>query len=148
VGTRAGGAIREGDEAGFDGGAMPFVAGGAMRLGFGGGCIEKLGVGFEARCAEFKAGNEGGGRLSSSSPSSELWCSSSVKEGMAGAFALTAVAFGVVAGDNSCKVMLSSGRSCDSARCCVVGTCGSPPFSSCCDLLGVVGAAEPGAGAK
>jgi len=101
--TRGGGAMREGEEAGFDGGAMlPFDMGGAMTLGCGGGDIVKLGgfaAGFDARCAEFKAGNDGGGRLSSSSLSLELWCSPSVKDGMAGAFALLAAAFGVVAGD-------------------------------------------------
>ena len=62
--TRGGG-IND-DEAGFKGGAM--------ELGFGGGAIV---VGVETRppalCAEFMAGNEGGGRLSSSlSSSSEL----------------------------------------------------------------------------
>ena len=56
-----------------------------------------LAAGFEARCAEFRAGKEGGGRLSSSSLSLELWCSSSVNDGIAGAFAELAVAFGVVA---------------------------------------------------
>lgn len=102
--TRGGGAMNECDVEGFAGGAMlPFVVGGA------GGCTAKTGgAGFEARCAEFIAGNEGGGRLSSSSLSLELWCSSSVKDGMAGAFALLAVAFGVVAGEASSKAMSPS----------------------------------------
>lgn len=60
-----GGAIRE-DVGGF--------MGGAMRFGFGGGAIAKLGGGAPAPalCAELRAGKEGGGRLSSSSSSSEL----------------------------------------------------------------------------
>jgi len=59
--TRGGG-INE-DDAG--------VKGGAMRLGFGGGAIV-VGVGTRplALCAEFMAGNEGGGKLSSSLSSS------------------------------------------------------------------------------
>lgn len=142
--TRGGGAIREGDDEGLVGGAMLPLARGAA-----GGCMEKAGVGgagFEARCAELSAGNEGGGRLSSSSLLSlALWCSSSVKEGMAGAFAVLAAAFGVVAGDVSWSAMSSPLWPCDSARCWVAGP---RPASDSCDGVGTVGAAEPGAGAK
>lgn len=74
--TRGGGAMSEGEDEGFDGGAMlPFDVGGAMTLGRGGGDMVKLGglcAGFDARCAEFKAGNDGGGILSSSSLELEL----------------------------------------------------------------------------
>ena len=136
--TCGGGAISEGE--GLDGGAMPFTVGGA------GGCIEKVGgAGFDARCAEFRAGKDGGGRLSSSSLSLELWCSSSVNDGMTGAFALLAVALGVVAGDNSCSGIFSSVWPCDSSRCRLAG---APPSSSSCDRLGTVGAAGPCVGAK
>lgn len=145
-----GGAISEGEEEGSDGGGMlPFNVGGAMAVGRGGGDMVKLGglgAGFEARCAEFSAGNEGGGRLSSSSLSLELWCSSSVKDGMAGAFALLAVALGVTAGDRSWSGMFFSSCPCDSAFCsfcCLVG-----PSSPSCDSLGVAGAAESCTGAK
>lgn len=55
------------------------LAGGAMDAGFGGGAIDMAGGamdmdgdGADALWAEFSAGNEGGGRLSSSSSSSEL----------------------------------------------------------------------------
>lgn len=140
--TRGGGAMREGDEEGFDGGAItPFIVGGAM----GGGDIVKLGAGFEALCAEFRAGNEGGGRLSSSSLSLGLWCSSSVKDGMAGALALLAVALGVVAGDSSPSNICSFVWPCDSVRCLLVGRCSA---LSCGNCLGVADAAEPCAGAK
>lgn len=58
--TRGGG-INE-DDVGF--------IGGAIRLGFGGGAILGVGARPPALCAEFRAGNEGGGKLSSSSSSS------------------------------------------------------------------------------
>lgn len=142
--TCGGGAISEGE--GLDGGAMPFGAVEACMLGFGGGCIENVGgAGFEARCAEFRAGNEGGGRLSSSSLSLELWCSSSVKDGIEGASAWLAVALGVVAGDSSRGCISSSVWPCDFTCCRSVGASRS---SSSCDLLGIVGAAGPFAGAK
>ena len=102
-------------------------------------------AGFDARCAEFGAGNEGGGRLSSSSLSLELWCSSSVKDGMAGAFALLAVAFGVVAGDNSWRGTFSSLWPCDSVCGRLAGASLSSPS---CDRLGIVGAAKSWVGAK
>jgi hypothetical protein len=145
--TRGGGAMSEGEDAGFDGGAMlPFDAGGAMTVGRGGGAIVKLGglgAGFDARCAEFKAGNDGGGRLSSSSLELELWCSSRVKDGMAGAVALLAVALGVVAGDKSWSAVAFSSLPCDSVCCCAAGR-----SSPCWDCSGFVGAAEPCAEAK
>lgn len=81
------------------------LAGGAMRFGLvGGGGMEiegtGTGTGPEARCAELMAGNEGGGRLSSSS-SSELSCSFRVKVGTAGAsFSGRGAALGVVCGDS------------------------------------------------
>lgn len=60
---------------------------GGMRFGFVGGGMEREGAGPEALWAEFKAGNEGGGRLSSSSSSSSsdasFSCSLSVKVGTA-----------------------------------------------------------------
>jgi hypothetical protein len=70
--------------------------GGALRAGFGGGAIVvELGR-VEALCAEFKAGNDGGGILSSSS-SLELSCSASVKVGIAPPFVVPlGSAFGVV----------------------------------------------------
>lgn len=62
------------------------IAGGAMRFGLVGGGMEKEGVGADALWAEFKAGKEGGGRLSSSSSlDSSFSCSLSVKVGTAGA---------------------------------------------------------------
>jgi hypothetical protein len=85
---RVGGAMSE-EDAGFEGGAM--------RIGLGGGAINAGGA--DVLCAEFMAGNEGGGRLSSSS-SSELSCSASVKEGMeAPLWAPLGTALGVVCGD-------------------------------------------------
>ena len=94
---------------GREGGAMrPFDgrAGGAMRpFAFeeGGVSVGSLGGAMPpARCAEFMAGNEGGGRLSSSSElssSSSLLssCSCSVKDGTGGSAPLAAgVALGVV----------------------------------------------------
>jgi hypothetical protein len=85
---RGGGAMSE-EDAGF--------AGGAMSVGFEGGAMNAGGA--DVLCAEFIAGNEGGGRLSSSS-SSELSCSASVKVGMAAPlWALLGTALGVVWGD-------------------------------------------------
>lgn len=104
-----------------------------------------LAAGFEARCAEFRAGKEGGGRLSSSSLSLELWCSSSVNDGIAGAFAELAVAFGVVAGDKFTRGMFKASGLCDSVCCC---SAGRSPSSFSCDGLGTVGAAGAAAGAK
>lgn len=104
-----------------------------------------LGAGFEARCAEFRAGKEGGGRLSSSSLSLELWCSSSVNDGIAVASAELAVAFGVVAGDTSTMGTFKASGLCDSVRCC---SAGRSPCSVSCDGLGAVGTAEAAAGAK
>lgn len=80
------------------------LAGGAMRFGLlGGGMDSEEGMveGPEARCAEFMAGKEGGGRLSSSvSSSSERSCSLSVKVGTAGAsFSVRGAALGVVCGE-------------------------------------------------
>lgn len=67
--------------------------------------MEKEGTGAEARCAEFMAGNEGGGRVSSASSSEESRSVSRVKIGTAGAFAASsAVAFGVDCGE-SCGEM-------------------------------------------
>lgn len=72
------------------------MEGGAMRVGLLGGGMDIVGAGPEARCAEFMAGNDGGGRLSSSSSSSDS-CSLSVKEGIgAESTARFAVAFGVL----------------------------------------------------
>jgi hypothetical protein len=118
--------------------------GGAMRFGLLGGGIADGGgmadseVGLEALCAEFMAGNEGGGRLSSSS-SSELSCSLSVKVGTAGASVSEAgAAFGVDSGDGLFAVALVS--------CCFIGVCSSMRCSSAgvlssvslgCDLSGI-----------
>lgn len=85
--------------------------GGAMRFGLVGGGILKDGVGAEALWAEFSAGKEGGGRLSSSSSSSELSCSLSVKVGTAGAFcAPCGEALGVVCGDGLDECLSSMSR--------------------------------------
>lgn len=85
--TRGGG-MRE-EAMGLDGGAMTF--------GLAGSAMEKDGAGLDALCAEFSAGNEGGGRLSSSSSSSESSCSLSVNVGTGGAFlSSSGMAFGVV----------------------------------------------------
>jgi hypothetical protein len=67
-------------------------------VGFEGGAMDKAGEGAEALWAEFKAGKEGGGRLSSSSSSSELSWAASVKVGTSSVF-WVGVALGVVAGD-------------------------------------------------
>jgi hypothetical protein len=76
--------------------------GGAMRFGFPGGAIAKLGVCPPALCAELRAGKDGGGILSSSSSSSEVSRESSVKVGTAGAFRCSCgAALGVVCGDVS-----------------------------------------------
>lgn len=88
-GATRGGGMRE-EVAGLEGGAM--------RVGMLGGGLAMDGFGPEARWAEFMAGNEGGGRLSSSSSSSssELSCSLSVNVGTAGALSsLLGAAFGV-----------------------------------------------------
>lgn len=75
------------------------LEGGAMGVGLLGGGMEMDGGGPEALCAEFIAGKEGGGRLSSSS-SSESSCSLSVNVGTAGAsFSFLCVALGVDCGD-------------------------------------------------
>jgi hypothetical protein len=104
-----------------------------------------LAAGFEARCAEFRAGNEGGGRLSSSSLSLELWCSSSVNDGIAGASTELAAALGVVAGDSSTMGMFKASGLCDSVCCWPAGR---SPSSFSCDGLGTVGAAGAAMGAK
>jgi len=104
VGTRIDGEDEVGRarrfEAATRGGGMSEVVGlggGAMRVGLlggGGGMADNEGA-LEARCAEFMAGKEGGGRSSSSS-SSELSCSLSVKVGTADALSSgTGTAFGV-----------------------------------------------------
>lgn len=90
-GATRGGGIRE-EDAGR--------AGGAMRVGFADVAL-KVGcfIGAEARCAEFMAGNEGGGRLSSSSSSSDpsSSCALSVNCGTEAVVAASAEdAFGVV----------------------------------------------------
>lgn len=91
-GATRGGGMRE-EDAGLDGGAM---SAGLL----GGGGIDRHGIGPEARCAEFIAGNEGGGRLSSSSSSLSDSCSLSVKDGTGvDSTASFAVAFGVLCGD-------------------------------------------------
>jgi hypothetical protein len=119
------------DVVGLDGGAMSF--------GLLGGGMEIVGVGTDARCAEFMAGNEGGGRLSSSS-SSELACSLRVKVGTAGAScSFFGAALGVVSGDGlfaetvvgSCLVWCESSMRGSSAR---VSACVLP----CCVLSGIV----------
>jgi hypothetical protein len=137
--TRGGG-MRE--VVGFGGGAMRFgLPGGGIADGgdmVDGGGMEDSEVGLEALCAEFMAGNEGGGRLSSSS-SSELSCSLSVKVGTAGASVSEAgAAFGVDSGDGLFAVALVS--------CCFIGVCSSMRCSSArvlssvslgCDLSGI-----------
>lgn len=69
-----------------------------MERGLGGGAIDTIGDGADALCAEFRAGKEGGGRLSSSS-SSELSCAASVKVGTAPFAPSFGVALGVPSGD-------------------------------------------------
>jgi hypothetical protein len=131
--TRGGG-IRE--VVGFGGGAIRF---GLLGRGMadGGGIAESEG-GLEALCAEFMAGNEGGGKLSSSS-SSELSCSLSVKVGTAGASCSdTGAAFGVDSGDGLCTVAPPSSRFaglCSPMRCSSVGVGWS--VSPCCDFSGI-----------
>ena len=119
-------------EAATFGGDMREVVGfcgGAMRFGLPGG-----GIADEALCAEFMAGKEGGGRLSSSS-SSELSCSLSVKVGTAGAsWSDAGAAFGVVS-TSSCVVGV-----CSSMRWCAAGVLSS--VSPCCDFSGIEGAAD------
>jgi hypothetical protein len=113
------------------GGGMRDVVGfmgGAMRFGFGGGAMAKVGIGAwpPALCAELRAGKEGGGRLSSSSSSSELGWASSVKVGTAGAFGLSCgAAFGVVCGEGSTGALSVVSRvfgSCNSTCRCSSGT--------------------------
>jgi len=83
------------------------LGGGAMSedgTGLGGGAMKV--VEGDVLCAEFKAGNEGGGRSSSSSSSSELSCEASIKVGMAApSWALLGATLGVVSGvceDSAC----------------------------------------------
>jgi hypothetical protein len=98
VGFIDGGGMRD-DVAGLEGGAIAEgLGGGAMSVGFGGEAT--LGAGADALCAEFIAGKDGGGRLSSSSSSSSSPSSASVNVGIATPFwAALGVAFGVVCGD-------------------------------------------------
>jgi hypothetical protein len=99
-GATRGGGMREEEDAGFEGGAM--------RVGLRGGGMDIDGAGPEALCAEFIAGKDGGGRLSSSSSSSSESCSLSVNEGIAGASSiLFAVAFGVVCGEGTGETVSS-----------------------------------------
>lgn len=97
---RGGGAMSE-EDAGLEGGAMSVedtgLEGGAMSVT---GRFWALKAGAtDVLCAEFIAGNEGGGRLSSSS-SSELSCSARVKVGIAGPlWASLGTALGVDCGD-------------------------------------------------
>jgi hypothetical protein len=136
------GRARRFEAATFGGGMREVVGfcGGAMRFGLpgggiadGGGMVDSEG-GFEALCAEFMAGKEGGGRLSSSS-SSELSCSLSVKVGTAGAsWSDAGAAFGVVS-TSSCVVGV-----CSSMRWCAAGVLSS--VSPCCDFSGIEGAAD------
>jgi hypothetical protein len=75
--------------------------GGAMDAGFAGGAMTAIVGWADALCAEFMAGNDGGGRLSSSS-SSELSCSFRVKVGIALPLAAPlGAAFGVAGGDKT-----------------------------------------------
>lgn len=103
------------------------LGGGAMEAGFGGGAMSDGGCGdgdgagraAEARWAEFMAGNEGGGKLSSAS-SSELSSAASVRLGMAGAFGglPRGAALGVVCGEGLSRVsccVWSSGTWADAA---------------------------------
>ena len=121
------------------------LEGGAMRFGLVGGGMVKEGIGTEALWAEFSAGKEGGGRLSSSSSSlSEFSCSLSVKVGTAGAFpASCGEAFGVVCGDGV-DVCLSSAsrfvRACSSPSRWSAGALRS--LLSFCDLSGIGRVAE------
>jgi hypothetical protein len=115
------------------------LEGGAMRFGLLGGGIEIVGDCADALCAEFIAGNDGGGRLSSSS-SSELSCSLSVNVGTAGAScSVLGAALGVDSGD---------GLFMGSCLCsCFIWVCSSICRSSAgvssavlpfCDLSGIV----------
>lgn len=127
-------------EAATRGGGMSEVAGlggGAMRVGLldGGGMTENEGA-LEARCAEFMAGKEGGGRSSSSS-SSELSCSLSVNVGTEDALSSgTGIAFGVDSRDRlmGAPLLLSScftRGDCSSMLCSSAGA--SSCFWPCCD---------------
>lgn len=83
------------------------LAGGAIGAIFGGGAIEPIGEGADALCAEFSAGKEGGGRLSSSS-SSELSCVASVNVGTAPSVMSMGATFGVPSGDELLLVCFST----------------------------------------
>jgi hypothetical protein len=122
-GATRGGAMRE-EVAGFMGGAMRFC--------FGGGAMAIVGGRAPALCAEFRAGKDGGGKLSSSS-SSELSWASSVKVGTVGTFGSSrGVAFGVVCGDCSCEVLSVALQSCNSTCRCPSGAL--PSRLASCDL--------------
>lgn len=86
------------------------LGGGAIDAGLAGGAMGAALSGADVLCAEFRAGNEGGGRSSSSS--SELSWVASVKVGMVATFESLGVAFGVVCGEgvgcNDSSVALSS----------------------------------------
>lgn len=84
------------------------LGGGAMRVGLlGGGMADWTGA-CEALCAELMAGNDGGGRLTCSSSSSESSCSLSVKDGTGGAVSSDlGTALGVESGDGLLTVALT-----------------------------------------
>jgi hypothetical protein len=115
------------------------LEGGAMRYGLLGDGMAIVGACDDARCAEFIAGNEGGGRLSSSS-SSELSCSLSVKVGTAGAScSFFGIALGVDSGDGLCGETIVGScfvRLWSSLRGCSAGVTSSVLPS--CDLSGIV----------
>lgn len=129
-------------EAATRGGGMRDVVGlggGAMRVGLLGGGMEDEEGALEVLCAEFMAGNEGGGKLSSSS-SSELSCSLSVNDGTAGTFCSDfGSAFGVDSGDGLLVALPS--RSCFAGDCSSMRGSGagvSSSLSPCCDFSGIV----------
>lgn len=150
MGTRIDGEDEVGRARRFDaatrGGGMSEVVGlggGAMRvglLGCGGGAMPDNDGALEARCAEFMAGKEGGGRSSSSSSSSELSCLLSVKVGTAGASPSgTGVAFGVDSRDRLIGVPPLSScfvEDCSSMLCSSVGALSC--FWPCCDFSATV----------
>jgi hypothetical protein len=133
AGATRGGGMR--DVVGLDGGAM--------RFGLLGGRMDIVGLCAEALCAEFIAGNEGGGRLSSSS-SSELSCSLSVNVGTAGA---SCSVFGAALGVDSGDGLLTGSCSCSWLIWACISMCRSSaglssavlPF---CDFPGMVLAPE------
>lgn len=86
------------------------LAGGPIEAGFGGGAMKAAGEGAEALCAEFNAGKDGGGRLSSSS-SSELSWAAKVKVGTS-SDASRAETLGVPSGDASVSVFVMSTSVC------------------------------------